>query len=684
MTRLYHHHDTPLHAIRKELVPKATEALWSAFNFGDYTAFTDVLITAAQASASTLIRKASPANEIEQAINDEAYDWALNHAGDLVGEIDAKTNAAIARITAQAFKQGWTDQQVAAALAKLPGLDETFVDSVDNFRNTMINQGRTPAAAEVAAGNFADQLRYNRAQTIAQTEVSAALNEGQRIVWRDADNNGQLPPMVRRQWMLDPTELTCHICTKLDGTVTTLDSDFGPNADWAPPLHPNCNCTEQLLDLENNVLDSPDDFSKGDTPGHEFHGNQYTAVGGSLSGLAAAASATQTLDAFKTIHEAALGHDELGSVADTLSDHPRYGNTVTRTMVNQAHSQIKTASQAALERDGFPHSFTVYRNGDTSRGVVSVSTEPNQTFNPQRPYTVSREHVLTYGSAFTTANTFTGEHELHVESNNLKSVSQREVLKGDTPGHEFHGNQWTAVGSVLDTSRTTLRSDEEMPTKIKNVQDRGTEMSTEAVQQRLAHYVGASILGGTMEEDKHWFDQQHAVIGQLADKYNMDPTTLAAMIASTSPLTAWEANVPKALLAAKISDEFPNISTRALARETESPGMIASTLEKAIGLYRGEITPDQALQQDGSPKTTSFFNNLSFPQEKSDRSVTVDTHLAQALLGNASAPKQDVKALTSGRGYAWSADQLREAARRYGMQPLELQSVIWTQMARGY
>ena len=112
--------------------------------------------------------------------------------------------------------------------------------------------------------------------------------------------------------------------------------------------------------------------------------------------------------------------------------------------------------------------------------------------------------------------------------------------------------------------------------------------------------------------------------------------------------------------------------------------MIRSSLEKAIGLYRGEIDPSEALDQKGSPKTTSFFNNLSFPQEKDDKSITVDTHMAQALLGNPSAAKTDVLALVTGRGYAWSADQLRTAATRYGMRPLELQSVIWTQMARGY
>ena len=123
------------------------------------------------------------------------------------------------------------------------------------------------------------------------------------------------------------------------------------------------------------------------------------------------------------------------------------------------------------------------------------------------------------------------------------------ITKGDLPGHEFHGNQWVAGVGMLDTSSTTMRPNEAMPAKVRGVQDRGTEMSTEAVQQRLAHYVGQSIIGGTMEDDKHWFDDAHATIGQLADQYNMDPTTLAAMIASTSPLTSWDDNVPKALLA---------------------------------------------------------------------------------------------------------------------------------------
>ena len=423
--RVYTHHYTPLHDLRKELVPKATEALWSAFNYGDYTQFTDVLVQAAQLSAGTLINKAA-ADPLQAAINDEAYDWALNHAGDLVDEIDAKTNAAIARITAQAFKQGWTDSQITAALAKLPGLDEAYVDSVDNFRDTMIKQGRSAAAAETAASNFAEQLRYNRAQTIAATEVSAALNEGQRIVWRDADANGQLPPMVRRQWMLDPTELTCNRCTKLDGTVTTLDSDFGPDADWSPPLHPNCNCTEQLLDLENNVLDSPDDFSKGDTPGHEFHGNQYYHLSGSENRESIRSTG---LRAGKPLH-------------------PLQGQKI-----NQ--KRVYLTAGAPPKNAGDDIDVWVV---DTAG--MSLLTDPD---NPKEDYYVTR----------------------NIPSSRVKLA----ISKGDTPGHEFHGNQWTGGTGTTVSDQVKLRG---VPSDLNEVRELTSEVvgdwktNPDALQDRTA------------------------------------------------------------------------------------------------------------------------------------------------------------------------------------------------------
>lgn len=244
-------HSTPITALRKELQPRAVEQLWSAFNYGDYKGFTAVVVEAA--TSIGVISKDGPVDLLET-INSQAYEWALNHSAELVVGISDEQQAALQALVSHAIRLGWSDSRLAQAVQKTVGLTDDLTDSVANYEKTLISQGKDRSQANTLSDAYADQLRYNRAKSIAETEISAALNEGQRIVWRDAADDGQLPDNVRRQAMLDPSERTCETCVNLNGTVTTLDSGFGPNADLEPPFHPSCNCTEQLIDLNNQVV----------------------------------------------------------------------------------------------------------------------------------------------------------------------------------------------------------------------------------------------------------------------------------------------------------------------------------------------------------------------------------------------------------------------------------------------
>lgn len=131
-----------------------------------------------------------------------------------------------------------------------------------------------------------------------------------------------------------------------------------------------------------------------------------------LDGLAEKARQTGTLDAFKTIHEIALGYDELASIADALDL-----DTVTMPMVQRAHRQIIQVSQAGLRRDGFDAEIPVWRRGEL-RGVVSVSLTKTATFRDPKPYVVSMDDVLTYGEAVQRG--FYAEDELQVDAVRLR------------------------------------------------------------------------------------------------------------------------------------------------------------------------------------------------------------------------------------------------------------------------
>lgn len=139
------------------------------------------------------------------------------------------------------------------------------------------------------------------------------------------------------------------------------------------------------------------------------------------SPVARAAQEMGALDGFKVIHEAALGYDEAGSVADALD------RDVSEAQVSRASNEVRAASQDALVRDGYPDEFIVYRQQrDESSGrgpeggVVSVSTRRLDTFKGAQEFAVRRDDVLTYGEALQ-RGTF-AESELQVDAKALRPL----------------------------------------------------------------------------------------------------------------------------------------------------------------------------------------------------------------------------------------------------------------------
>jgi SPP1 gp7 family putative phage head morphogenesis protein len=85
----------------------------------------------------------------------------------------------------------------------------------------------------------------SRAQTIARTEAMSAANRGQRDAWEAAQDEGLLPPGMRRVWIA--TSDACPSCEATDGETAPLHGTY-PNGSEGPPLHPNCRCTEGITE----------------------------------------------------------------------------------------------------------------------------------------------------------------------------------------------------------------------------------------------------------------------------------------------------------------------------------------------------------------------------------------------------------------------------------------------------
>jgi hypothetical protein len=88
-------------------------------------------------------------------------------------------------------------------------------------------------------GIFSDE----RAEMIARTEINMAMNQGTLEAGRQAREAGLA---VKKVWTLGDNP--CPQCedAAAEGDID-LEDDFGGDAGDAPPLHPNCECTLDLI-----------------------------------------------------------------------------------------------------------------------------------------------------------------------------------------------------------------------------------------------------------------------------------------------------------------------------------------------------------------------------------------------------------------------------------------------------
>lgn len=150
-----------------------------------------------------------------------------------------------------------------------------------------------------------------------------------------------------------------------------------------------------------------------------------------------------------------------------------------------------------------------------------------------------------------------------------------------------------------------------------------------------------------------WYDEQRAFCQTLASCPDFDGETLgleraAEVVAALSPRTQWSVNVAGATLLVTHRETMPNL----LGRNVE---MAVSVLE---GARLAAVTK--------GPKIQAFAKNLAGDTEV----VTVDVHAAYAV-------GVDEGTLSRVGCYDAVAEAYRAAAVARGIEPSEMQAVVW-------
>lgn len=188
-------------------------------------------------------------------------------------------------------------------------------------------------------------------------------------------------------------------------------------------------------------------FAKGDVSGHPFHGNQYTIDGGGFS------REQQRTIMVASPRDAREGADHLSGQGLVTSEQAK--------VMSAVHNQLANGHNYRAQ-----DFFLTHENPEASQfqnpQEAAIGEAHNKADEAHRNASQLWGNVAKFGGADNLPIAVLASHQAEAASNlademenKWKGVSKSfsAILKGDVSGHEFHGNQYTEVGSMADHAK---------------------------------------------------------------------------------------------------------------------------------------------------------------------------------------------------------------------------------------
>ncbi|MBR4031134.1 MAG: hypothetical protein IKJ07_00180 [Clostridia bacterium] len=199
-------------------------------------------------------KKASRGKVILSDTNDWVKAWLTAHGAELATKLSDESKKAIANVLLKWQGELLRPREMAYQIRPLIGLNERQAIANANYRaklyRSMIDNGVNPKVAAERADNAATryaskQHRY-RAETIVNTELAFAYNQGahEGVTRSIAGNYMNHCEMV---WTTAGTNRVCSRCLELKDTVVGRTDESGVTL---PPLHPRCRCAIMYRELK--------------------------------------------------------------------------------------------------------------------------------------------------------------------------------------------------------------------------------------------------------------------------------------------------------------------------------------------------------------------------------------------------------------------------------------------------
>jgi SPP1 gp7 family putative phage head morphogenesis protein len=183
--------------------------------------------------------------------NERAVGWAAGRSATLIVEIGPDTRAAVRELIASGIVDGVAPRKLVRRLREVVGLRSDQVRALSSFAERLRAAGASESAIARQSTRYAEKLRRDRALLIARTETLRASNEGQRELWRQAQERGELPQDLQRVWISTPDSRTRPEHADRDGVVVGLYESWPWGTE--PGEEPNCRCAQGVATAEDVV-----------------------------------------------------------------------------------------------------------------------------------------------------------------------------------------------------------------------------------------------------------------------------------------------------------------------------------------------------------------------------------------------------------------------------------------------
>lgn len=182
--------------------------------------------------------------------NPRIQSWMKRHTGELILRIQEETRNSVRRIITEQVIQAKSPLESAKRIKNVIGLTEQQALALEKRRTKLIADGNEGLGLEQKIGKFRNDMIEQRAENIARTETMTAVNQGQKEVWEQAQEDGIIEPESMKTWVVTPDDRLCPICLEMEGKSVLIGDPFyvpgtGQNID-RPPAHPSCRCAMTL------------------------------------------------------------------------------------------------------------------------------------------------------------------------------------------------------------------------------------------------------------------------------------------------------------------------------------------------------------------------------------------------------------------------------------------------------